>query len=570
MMGNQATNQTNNLQVDAEVLNPPSSIDSIALKSVTDPDTLYLWQARKEPDFPKFMEAMQQEIDAHTKGGHWKIMNRIDIPIDATVLPAVWSMKRKRRIASREIYKWKARLNIDGSRQIQGVHYQDTYSPVVSWPTTRFFLIHALLKGWCTKQIDYVMAFPQAPVERDLYMEIPKGVKLKHVENTRDYVLRIVKNLYGQKQAGRVWYQYLTKGLKEMGFIKSKVDECVFYYKSCSILIYVDDSIIMGPIKSQVQEVIQRISGKFKIQEEGDMCEFLGIEMQKNDDGSLSLRQPQLIDSILKDLNMESENVAKRTTPSLKTWVLHKDAQGDPFNESFHYRSIIGKLNYLEKSTRPDLSFAVHQCARFSSEPKKSHATAVKYIGRYLASTRDKGISLKPNSKGFECYVDASHAGDWKQSAAADDPSTARSRTGYVIQFAGYPVVWASKIQTEIALSVTEAEYIALSMAAREILPLLSLAKEAAKLKVIPDVDTPKIRCRIFEDNIGAVEMANVPKMRPRTKHLNVKYHFFRQFVQKGMLIVEHIAGERQMADILTKALEVVTFLKHRKKMMGW
>jgi hypothetical protein len=187
-----------------------------------------------------------------------------------------------------------------------------------------------------------------------------------------------------------------------------------------------------------------------------------------------------------------------------------------------------------------------------------------------LASTRDKGISLKPNSKGFECYVDASHAGDWKQSAAADDPSMARSRTGYVIQFAGYPVVWASKIQTEIALSVTEAEYIALSMAAREILPLLSLAKEAAKLKVIPDVDTPKIRCRIFEDNIGAVEMANVPKMRPRTKHLNVKYHFFRQFVQKGMLIVEHIAGERQMADILTKALEVVTFLKHRKKMMGW
>jgi hypothetical protein len=126
VMGKQATNQTNNLQVDAEVLNPPSSIDSIALKSVTDPDTLYLWQAKKEPDFPKFMEAMQQEIDAHTKGGHWKIMKRIDVPSDATVLPAVWSMKRKRRIASREIYKWKARLNIDGSRQIQGVHYQDT------------------------------------------------------------------------------------------------------------------------------------------------------------------------------------------------------------------------------------------------------------------------------------------------------------------------------------------------------------------------------------------------------------------------------------------------------------
>jgi hypothetical protein len=257
-------------------------------------------------------------------------------------------------------------------------------------------------------------------------------------------------------------------------------------------------------------------------------------------------------------------------TPALKTRVLHKDTQGEPFDESFHYRSIIGKLNYLEKSTRPDLSFAVHQCKRFCSEPKKSHATAMKYIGRYLALTKDKGIHAIPNSKGFECYVDASHAGDWKQTAAIDDPSTARSRTGYVIQFAGYTVVWALKIQTEIALSVTEAEYIALSSAAREILPLISLAKEASKARVITQKDALTIKCKIFEDNVGAVKMANVPKMRPRTKHLNMKYHFFQQFFQKGILIVERIAGELQMTDILTKALEVVTFLKHRKKIMGW
>jgi hypothetical protein len=96
------------------------------------------------------------------------------------------------------------------------------------------------------------------------------------------------------------------------------------------------------------------------------------------------------------------------------------------------------------------------------------------------------------------------------------------------------------------------------------------LAKEAVKMKIIPDVEAPKIKCKIFEDNVGAVEMANVPKMRPRTKHLNIKYHFFRQFVHKGILIVEHIAGERQIADMLTKALEMLTFQKHRKKMMGW
>jgi hypothetical protein len=163
------------------------------------------------------------------------------------------------------------------------------------------------------------MAFPQAPVERDLYMEIPKGVKLDGTKNTHNYVLKIIKNQYGQKQAGRVWYQYLTKGLEEMGFVKSKVDECVFYYKGCLILIYVDDSIIMGPMKTRVQEVIQQIATKFKIQEEGDMCEFLGIQVQKGKDGSLSLRQPQLIDSILKDLPLDNGRVANRSTPALKT-----------------------------------------------------------------------------------------------------------------------------------------------------------------------------------------------------------------------------------------------------------
>jgi hypothetical protein len=290
----------------------------------------------------------------------------------------------------------------------------------------------------------------------------------------------------------------------------------------------------MGPDKIQVQEIIQKISERYKIQEEGDICEFLGIEVKRGDDGSLSLRQPQLIDSILEDLQLGGKQVAARTTPSLKTRILHKDTQGEPFDEAIHYRSVIGKLNYLEKSTRPDLSFAVHQCARFSSDPRKSHATAVKYIGRYLNATRDKGIHLKPNTRGFECYVDASHAGDWKQSAAIEDPSTARSRTGYIILFAGYPIIWSSRIQTEIALSVTEAEYIALSSAAREILPLISLAKEAAEQRVISETSALIIRCKIFEDNIGAVEMANVPKMRPRTKHLNVKYHFFCQFVRKG------------------------------------
>jgi hypothetical protein len=367
-----------------------------------------------------------------------------------------------------------------------------------------------------------------------------------------------------------VWYQYLAKGLKDIGFQCSEVDECVFYFGRSVLLVYVDDSILMGPKEEELNYLIAEMNKRFKLQEEGSVSEFLGIEIQREDDGGIYLSQPQLIDSILRDLKLDGTNVKSRSTPALKTRILHKDEGGKPFDNSFHYHSILGKLNYLEKSTRPDISHAVHQCARFSSYPMDSHAMAIRYITQYLVGTRNKGIRIKPSKKGFECYVDASHAGDWKQLSAIDDPITARSRTGYIINFADCPILWVSKLQTEIALSTTEAEYIALSTSTRDILPILSLAKEASEHKLIAQVPAPLIHCKIFEDNSGTVEMANVPKMQPHTKHLNIKYHFFRQLVQQGVLQVMHIAGEQQIADFFTKALDLMTFLKHHKSIMGW
>jgi hypothetical protein len=198
---------------------------------------------------------------------------------------------------------------------------------------------------------------------------------------------------------------------------------------------------------------------------------------------------------------------------------------------------VIGKLNYLEKSTRLDISFAVNQCARFSSSPKQSHAMAVRYIVRYLAGTKNQVIRMTPDKKkGFECYVNVSHAGDWKQQSASNDPSTARSRTGHIITFADYTSVWASKLQTKIALSMTEVEYIALSISMSEILPMLTMAKEASKHRLVAKINAPLIHCKLFEDNQGAIKLANVPKMHPRTKHLNIKYHFFCQYVQQGTI----------------------------------
>ena len=129
-----------------------------------------------------------------------------------------------------------------------------------------------------------------------------------------------------------------------------------------------------------------------------------------------------------------------------------------------------------------------------------------------------------------------------------------KSRTGCVINYAGCPIAYFSRLQTEIALSTTEAEYIALSTAAREVLPLRELIMELKDILNIPEAELV-IRCTLFEDNKGAEELAKVPKNRPRTKHIATKYHHFREHVKNGTLLVKRIETSKQLADIFTKVL---------------
>ena len=131
-------------------------------------------------------------------------------------------------------------------------------------------------------------------------------------------------------------------------------------------------------------------------------------------------------------------------------------------------------------------------------------------------------------------------------------------------------MIWSSKLQTEIALSTTAAEYVALSMAMREVLPLIELLQELRKFGLIKGINTPKVYCKVFEDNSGAIEIAKAPKMRPRTKYLNTKYHHFRDQVENGTIQLNYIGTDEQQADILTKAVDTRTFEKHRKAIMGW
>jgi hypothetical protein len=202
--------------------------------------------------------------------------------------------------------------------------------------------------------------------------------------------------------------------------------------------------------------------------------------------------------------------------------------------------------------------------------PKTSHTEAVHHVGKYLSGTKDQGLILDPQDKSFECYVDADFCGTWDHDRAQDDRSTAVSRTGFLIKYAGCPIMWHSKLQTEIALSTTASEYVALSTALREVIPLMHMLLELFDQGMLEELHTPKIFCKLFEDNAGALEIAKTPKMRPRTKYLNTKYHHFRDYVTKGLIQLEPIGTKDQQADILTKQVTHELFNHFRKLIMGW
>jgi hypothetical protein len=543
----------------------------LAFKASSDPDSIYWHQAMAAGDRPQFLKAAEKEVNDHTRNKLWEVVHKSKVPQGALIAPGVWAMKRKRRINTREVYKWKARLAFDGSKQTKDVNYWDTYAPVVSWPIVRFVLTLALTQKWSIKQIDYVLAYTQATAETDMYMKVPKGFRFD-TDNPDDFVLKIKKNYYGQKQAGRVWNRHLTQRLLDAGFTQSEQDECLFYHGKAVYILYTDDSLLTGPDDAELTKIIAKMQKVgLDITYEDGVDDFLGVNIDIRDDGSIRLTQPHLIDSILEDLRLAGEGIATKKTPSAVTSILWRHLDSPRFDHHFHYRSVIGKLNYLEKSTCPDIAYATHQCARFSQDPRDPHAKAVKWIGRYLQATRHEGLTLRVDaSKGFEVYADADFCGNFNKTEPATDPDTARSRTGYVVFYTGCPIYWKSVLQTEIALSTTEAEIISLSQALKTTIPLMEITKEMKRHGFSVLSTKPTVHCKLFEDNSGAIELATKRKVRPRTRYMNVKWFNFRHYYDRGEISILPCDTAYMTADFLTKPLDVISFERHRKTVNGW
>lgn len=550
--------------------------------SASDNGTYTFKEMLQQPDAKQFILAMMEEIQAHEDNEHWEVVPRSSKPTNIKPILAIWSFKRK-LFPDGTINKYKARLCAHGGMMQWGVNYWETYAPVVNWISVRLLLSIAALHNLPTTSIDFVLAFPQATLGPDeqIYMEIPVGMEIPSL-HSKSHLLRLRKNLYGIPQAGLNWFNYLKDGLEERGFKQSNVDPCLFVRKDVILLMYVDDCIILSKSQDAVNAVVDSLKSgadiddpnkllrnKYVLTNEGGITNYLGVEFVRMPDGSFEMKQKKLIERIIESVGLSIDDlIAAKPDPAIKP-ILCKDLNGLPRKYDWNYRSVVGMLGYLTGSTRPDIAMATHQCAKFSNDPKLSHERAVRRIAKYLLGTQNKGLIFKPDfTKGLECYVDASFADGWT-SIDSDDAENVLSRTGYIIYYAGCPIHWVSKLQTEITLSSTEAEYIALSQSMRDIIPMMNLLEEIKSLIPITE-QTPTVKCKIFEDNQSCIKVAKAPSMTPRTKHIALKYHHFRTFVQNGTVEISAIGTKEQIADILTKPISGEQFRYLRSKLIGW
>jgi hypothetical protein len=390
---------------------------------------------------------------------------------------------------------------VNDSRQIQGIYYTKSFAPVVQWSTIHMVNTLAAMHDLKGKKKDFTQAFPRAKLKEDIYLRFPAGFEHQNDK----WALKLKQNLYGLVQASRTWFLKLSAIYKRLGFKQSTCDPCLFLRKDMIIVLYTDDCLLYARDTTDIDKFVKTLRDDYKLtlNDPYHIDDFLGIRFSHQYNGELHMSQTGIIEAVTESAHIPKGRL--KNTPTQATAILHADIEGLARQESWNYSSVIGQLNYLAQNSRPDIPFTVHQCARYSKGPKALHEKAAKRIIYYLQCTRDKTLIMKPNKNlSLDAYCDSDFDGVWHQEFAHLCDSCL-SRTGFIIVLAGVPIHWSSKLQTEIALSSTEAEYIALSQCCRALLPMRRIIKDILSCDLFPNslkihsLSTNTITTRKFE-----------------------------------------------------------------------
>ena len=502
-----------------------------ALLIVTEEPSCY----REAAGQPEWEDAMSKEIESIEKNLTWSL---VKLPVGHKAIGLKWVFKLKKD-SDGEIIKHKARLVAKGYVQRQGIDFDEVFAPVTRLDTVRVMLAVAANRGWQVHHLDVKSAFLNGELQEEVYVSQPEGYMVKGKENL---VYKLHKALYGLRQAPRAWNTHLDRSLKELGFTRCTQEQAVYIRgKNCSgviVGVYVNDLIITGKDPADITEFKQQMMDEFDMSDLGLLHYYLRIEVGQGN-GKISIKQAAYAKKVLEQFGMIECNSIKY--PMETKIQVHKDDEGHPVDAT-EYRRVIGSLRYL-LNTRPDLSFAVGVASRFMQSPTEMHQKIVKQILRYVKGTMHYGLVYCSGggAERITGYTDSDLAGD------LDDRKSTGGMAFYVNECL---VTWNSQKQKTVALSSCEAEFIAATAAVCQTLWLRSLLSELVGEEPKP--------VRMLVDNKSAIALMKNPVFHGRSKHIDTWFHFIRECVEEGKIMVDFIRREEQRADPLTKALPAV------------
>ena len=487
-------------------------------------------QAVKDPNW---VSAMNKELDALEADHTWDL---VPLPPGKKTIGCRWVYKIKYH-ANGEVERFKARLVAKGYTQEEGVDFHDTFAPVAKGVTVKSVFAVTAIKGWSVFQLDINNAFLHGNLHEEVYMDIPLGYNVSGISNL---VCRLVKSIYGLRQASREWNTKLKDFLIDFGFHQSLADYSLFIHKQGSsyilAVVYVDDILLTGNNVSLIDTLKAALHSAFSIKDLGEAKYYLGLEVSRSSDG-IMLSQKKFILDMLQSANLlDAKPLSIPLDQHVKMY--DNDKSGRLIDNPLLYRSLVGKMLYLT-FTRPDISYSVHLLSQYMQAPREKHLSAVFRVLRYLKCTAGLGLFFQSNnSLVLQGFCDS----DW-----GGCTSTGRSVTGYCLQLGSALISWQAKKQSVTSLSTTEAEYRALATVTTEVMWLKSLL---ADLNISTDYVVS-----IFCDNQAAIDIALNPVQHARTKHIELDCYFVREKVHSKIIMPQKIASKFQLADIFTKAL---------------
>jgi hypothetical protein len=536
-----------------DILNLAMEEANVQVECEDEPTTFK--EASLSPDAAEWMKAMSEEMTSQINMDVFRLVPRSSVPSNRKVLRSKWVYKLKRDADGTPVC-YKARVVVKGFEQVFGQDYVHTTSPTARMESLRVLLHICAARDWDIRQIDVKTAFLYGVLgeEETQYMEQPQGFAEAGKE---DWVWELRRGLYGMKQSGRIWNQTMHAQMVLWGFKRLGTDNCLYYRRDtrgtvlCAV--HVDDFICGASSASANSLFLDEVEKVWKISDLGEASFCVGIQIRRDcSSRKVFLSQTSLIDRVVKDFGRASDHPP--STPMDADIKLSKPLPTDVLTEEesqrlakLPYRSAVGSLMYVSIGTRPDIAFAVNKLAQYLMCYREEHWEAVLRVIAYLRATRHFTLALGGPAEAILGFTDSSFA---------DDRDSLHSSMGYCFTLGSGVISWSSRKQCSIALSSTEAEYVAASEATRELLWLRMLAEEIESLSEGP---TP-----LLCDNNGAMALAHDPGFHARCKHIDYRYHHVREVIAREAMSISRVASKDNLADIFTKPLVRGDFIRLR------